>query len=226
MREMEQVALLEGIWARYPALRPTCTEGAAAEPPLPRAGYERLVPLLERLERLAEEDSAAIRVIALDGRSASGKTTMAGQLAQILKAGVVHTDDFFLPAELRTPQRYAQPGGNVHYERLKEEVLPRLRSGAAFSYRRFDCGRMALNGTRPVDAGRWRIVEGAYSCHPQLGGYMDLRVFSDVEPGEQLRRIRKRSGDAQARRFAAQWIPLEEAYLAAFDVPARADVTL
>lgn len=224
---MGQVCSMEEIWTRYPALRPPCrAEDTEAGSPLPCDRYERLLPLLERLAQLAEQDPAAIRVIALDGRSASGKTTMAGQLAQILKAGVVHTDDFFLPAELRTPQRYAQPGGNLHYERLKEEVLPRVRSGAAFSYRRFDCGTMTLNGIRSVNAGRWRIVEGAYSCHPQLGGYMDLRVFSDVGPEEQQRRIRERGGDAQARRFAERWIPLEEAYLAAFSIPAQADVTL
>lgn len=224
---MEPKTSLAAIWGLYPALRPQGGVLRAPEAePMPSAQYERLTPLLARLERLAEQNTAGVRVIAIDGRAASGKTTMAGQLAQILGAGVVHADDFFLPQELRSPQRYAQPGGNLHYERLAEEVLPQLRSGAAFSYRRFDCGVMALNGQRMVEAGRWRIVEGAYSCHPLLGGYMDLRVFSDIAPGEQLRRIRARNGEAQARRFAERWIPLEEAYFAACSILGQADITL
>lgn len=190
--------------------------------------YVRLVPLLERMNRLEKEHPAADRalVLAIDGRSASGKTTMARHLAQIAGAGVVHMDDFFLPPELRTPERYAQPGGNVHYERVAEEVLPHLKKQDAFAYRRFDCGRMEPGDLRPVEAGRWRIVEGAYSCHPYLGEYMDLRAFSDVAPDEQMRRITIRNGGEMARRFAQQWIPLEEAYLAAYDVPARAELTL
>lgn len=205
--------------ARRPAYRVVC------------ARYVRLVPLLERMARLEHSRAAAgpdgrALVAAIDGRSAAGKTTMARQLAQIVGAGVVHMDDFFLPPELRTPERYAQPGGNVHYERFAAEVLPQLAGQAAFAYRRFDCGRMALGGQQTVQAGAWRIVEGAYSCHPRLGGYMDLRVFADVAPAEQLRRITARNGEAQAERFARQWIPLEEAYLAAYDIPARADVTL
>ena len=72
---------------------------------------------------------AGVGVIAIDGRAASGKTTLAAALAAETGGTVVHMDDFFLPAELRTPQRLAAPGGNVHAERFAEEVLPFLRQG-------------------------------------------------------------------------------------------------
>lgn len=186
--------------------------------------YLRLLPLLERLALWG--GSSRAMVIALDGRCASGKTTAAKALERILGAGIVHMDDFFLPGGLRTPERFAQPGGNVHYERFREEALPFLHSAGAFHYRRFDCGRMELGEERSVRAGKWRIVEGAYSCHPVLGDYMDLRVFSDIGQKEQLKRIRGREGEAAVEAFAKRWIPLEEAYFQEYGILERSDIVL
>ena len=199
----------------------------AAEKPAYRvmdAAFLRLLPLLLSTHEASAKGEA--KVIALDGRAASGKTTLAKQLACITGAGVVHMDDFFLPPELRTEERLTTPGGNVHYERFAQEVLPRLSSGKAFDYQTFDCSRMALGMQRSVPAGCLRIVEGAYCCHPALGEYMDLRVFSDVSPREQLRRIRVRESEEMARRFADQWIPMEESYLKAYAIRDRAELTL
>ena len=189
------------------------------------AQYVRLLPLLIKMAAL---DAAApgTKVVAIDGRSASGKTTMARQLAQITGAGVVQMDDFFLPPQLRTPQRYAQPGGNVHHERFAQQVLPLLRSGQAFAYQAFDCSTLALGAWRQLPASRWRVVEGAYSCHPVLGSYMDLRVFADIAPEAQLQRVRRRNGEEQAKVYAEKWIPLEEAYLSEYQIAAKADLTV
>ncbi|MDE7100629.1 MAG: (d)CMP kinase, partial [Anaeroplasmataceae bacterium] len=62
-------------------------------------------------------------VIVIDGMSASGKSTLALKLANALDANLIHMDDFFLPKELRTLNRYQEAGGNIHYERFKEEVV-------------------------------------------------------------------------------------------------------
>ena len=164
----------------------------------------RLIPILERMGRIT----------AIDGRAASGKTTLASDLAAVTGASVIHMDDFFLPMQLRTPERLAQPGGNIDYDRFICEVLPYL--GRDFSYRRFDCSRMALGEHRTVAAGRV-IVEGSYSLHPKFGNYADLRVFSDVEKDEQMRRIRRRNPEL-ADRFFAEWIPMEERYFSAFSI--------
>lgn len=123
----------------------------------------------------------------MDGRAAAGKTTLAEELAVTLGGAVVHMDDFFLPGELRTPERLAAPGGNVHAERFVEEVLPYLRRGEAFRYRRFDCHRMDYNGWVEIPTVPVIIVEGAYSQHPRFGGYADLTVFCDIAPEEQKR---------------------------------------
>lgn len=186
--------------------------------------YAPLLPVLETLAALPSHSGA--RVIAIDGRAAAGKSTAAGLLAAALGAGVAHMDDFFLPPALRTPERLAEPGGNVHYERFAAEVLPHLAGGGGFRYRRFDCTAMAFGALRDVPAGAWRIVEGAYSHHPRLGAYADLRAFFDVSPDEQRRRILARDGAAAWESFAARWIPMEERYLAAFAVREHAHVVV
>jgi uridine kinase len=161
-------------------------------------------------------------IIAIDGRAAAGKTTTATVIAELFGASIIHMDDFFMPENLRTTERLAQPGENFHHERFAEEVLPYLRSGEAFSYNIFDCALMEISGKREVAKLPVRIVEGAYSCHPLLGEYMDLRLFADISPEEQLSRIKKRNGTEQAEIFVSKWIPLEEAYLEAFKIKEKA----
>ena len=193
---------------------------AGWEQSLAKACIPRLIPILER----ARACSASPCVIALDGPAASGKTTLAEMLKTLLPADVIHMDDFFLPISLRTPERFAQPGGNVHYERFCGEVLPRLRQPEAFSYRRFDCSVMDFRGTREVGTLSFRIVEGSYSTHPALGRYADITVFSRVDPDEQMARILRRSGPEKAERFRCEWIPLEETYFSAYHIREQADL--
>ena len=50
-------------------------------------------------EKLAESERL---VIAIDGGAASGKTTLAGELAKRFGGACVHMDDFFLRPEQRT----------------------------------------------------------------------------------------------------------------------------
>lgn len=181
-----------------------------------------LKSLLERIDALQSGNV----IIAIDGRCASGKTTLAAELAKCLGAGVVHMDDFFLPMELRTVERLREPGGNVHYERFLTEVVPYLNGGEAFSYRKFDCSRMELGQAVFVPASRFTIVEGAYSCHPILKDYMSLKVFMDVDSEVQLERIRKRNGREKLTVFQERWIPMEEAYFSAFGIVQAADIVL
>ena len=57
-------------------------------------------------------------LIAIDGPAASGKTTLAARLEKRYGADVLHMDDYFLQPHQRTPDRYAEPGGNVDRERF------------------------------------------------------------------------------------------------------------
>lgn len=184
--------------------------------------------LKEKIESWVEsrKKSGKPFVIATDGRSASGKTTFAEKLAEALGGSVIHADDFFLPPALRTPERYAEPGGNIHYERFAEEVLPFISDPAEFSYRRFDCGKMDYGDLVPVTSPTLRIVEGAYSMHPRFGDYADLKIFMTISEEEQRERIIKRNGPKAAENFFGKWIVFEEKYIKEFDVQSKADIVI
>ena len=179
--------------------------------------YRELTQLLARGERT---------VIAIEGRCASGKSSVAGWLSRRFGIPVVHMDHFFLRPEQRTRERLAGPGENVDHERLREEVLEPLAAGKAVSYRPYSCQTGTLDEPIALEPSPVVLVEGSYSCHPALWDYYDRRVFLSVDPEEQLRRIEARDGREQLQTFREQWIPLEERYFSAFQVEERCDYQL
>ncbi|NLW19911.1 MAG: phosphoribulokinase [Clostridiales bacterium] len=189
-----------------------------------QAAYALFLPVFAGIDRLLARQGQAM--VAIEGGSASGKTSLAALLARVYDCNVFHMDDFFLQAHQRTPERYQEPGGNVDYERFEQEVQKPLREGGAFSYRPFDCQTMAFRDWVPVTPRALNIVEGAYSLHPRLAKVYDLRVFLQIDKISQAARILKRNGPALQQRFLGEWIPLEEAYFAVTGAKARAQVVV
>ena len=165
-------------------------------------------------------------LLAIEGGSASGKTTLASALAAAYACPVFHMDDFFLQPAQRTPQRLGQPGGNVDRERFLSEVLQPLRQGRPVAYRAYDCAASAIGPAREMLPGRLNIVEGAYSLHPELADLYDLRVFLDIDPELQRSRILRRNTPEMARRFFERWIPLEQRYFDALNPKAKCEIVL
>lgn len=154
-------------------------------------------------------------LIAIDGRCASGKTSLAAQLNAACGCSVVHMDDFFLRPEQRTRERYETPGENVDHERFLNEVLLPLSRGEAALYRPFDCSTLTLREAIRLECNGVIVIEGSYSCHKALFPYYDLSVFLSLPPQKQMQRIIARDGEEYAKVFAEKWIPLEEQYFAA-----------
>lgn len=185
--------------------------------PIPMELLQAIDERLPRQERL---------LLAIDGGSASGKTTLAALLAQRYGCPVFHMDDFFLRPEQRTPQRLAEPGGNVDRERFFSEVLQPLRQGGPASYRRYDCQTGQLLPPVLRQAGQLNVIEGAYSMHPELSALYDLSVFLAVSPETQRRRILQREPAFKQQLFFQQWIPMENRYFQAFSIPERCDLRI
>ena len=172
--------------------------------------------LVERINKLSLEKSPLL--IAIDGRCGSGKTTLASKLHEACGGNLFHMDDFYLRQEQRTPERYAEPGGNVDYERFLEEVLTPVLASAEFSFRPFDIKIWNLGDSKHVAPDHLNIIEGSYSLHPTLAPLYDIKVFLDIGKQEQMRRIVERNGEKWAEDFRDKWIPLEELYFEAFNV--------
>ncbi len=163
-------------------------------------------------------------LVAIDGRCASGKTTLAANLSRHMDCTVLHMDDFFPQPHQRTFERLSQPGGNVDYERFEDEILIPIISGdKILDYRVYDCQSQIILPAVKVKIAPVAIVEGSYSCHPRLFDYYDLRVFLSVSEKTQLQRLEKRSPQKMDD-FLRRWIPLEELYFEKTSVPQKCDL--
>ena len=182
------------------------------------------IAVLEAVHELEKDSSKERILIALDGKCASGKTTLGDYLKKEFDANLFHLDDFFLQTHQRTEERLTEVGGNVDYERFKKEVLEPVLVGKDVEYRRFDCGSMELTEMIQVPARRVNIIEGAYSQHTYFGDIYDLKVFMDIEKESQIENIRKRDGDKKLQMFIERWIPKEEAYFETFGIKEKSDI--
>lgn len=171
-------------------------------------------------ERLKEEKPL---IMAIDGRCASGKTTLANRLGDKYGCSVVHMDHFFLKPEQRTTERLSTPGGNVDYERVLREVIIPIKERADVSYCPYDCQSGRLLDPIMIKSSKIVIVEGAYSCHPLLCDSYGLRVFLTVDKSEQLKRLMEREPAAKMDAFKTKWIPFEEKYFTACQIEEKCD---
>jgi len=138
--------------------------------------------------------------LAIDGPDAAGKTTLAAALAA--HAGVPHVsaDDFLAPEAVR----HADPSAEHYYAHAFD--LPALRAAV-----------LAHDSV---------VVDGVFLFRPELDDLWDVRVFVDVDPDEQWRRVLARDPEDVRARYETRYRPAYAAYRAAVRPAERADVVL
>lgn len=186
------------------------------------------LPLLYAMDTFVRShtDNKEPFILAIDGMCGSGKTSLAKELSNIYKCNVFHMDDFYLPFELRTKERLEQPGGNVHYERFKEEVLAPLLKQETITYAPYQCSTGSYGEPRVIDFKNINIVEGSYSLHPFFNQVYDCKVFLTIKETVQIERIRKRSGEEKLRQFLDKWIPMENKYFTELHIQSISDLVM
>lgn len=179
--------------------------------------FENINILLDEKDRL---------LVAIDGMSCSGKTTLSMLLQDTYDCNLFHMDDFFLTPDLRTEDRLKEIGGNVDYVRFNKEVLSMIESGHSFSYQVYNCQTQLMSEEVAVKPKKLNIVEGAYSMHPTLIQHYDLKVFLKADPDKQSQRILKRNGKVGHEKFINLWIPLENEYFDKFKIEEKSDIVV
>ena len=149
-------------------------------------------------------------IISLEGRCASGKTTITSKLKH--KYTIIPIDDFFLPINLKTKERLNEIGGNINYELIKKTLIE-LKQGLkhnleVFSYSAFDCSKQEYY-TKEIILKDKVILEGVYSASIYFRELIDKIAYLFVDKETQLKRINNRS---LKDKFINEWIPLEEKY--------------
>ncbi len=188
--------------------------------------YEQLLIIIGQKTRNLKAAGYNERyVVAIDGNCGSGKTTGVKMIAEALGCSIIQMDDFYLTPAMRTQKRRMEPGGNVNYERFKEEVIPFIKSKDAFSYRKYDAPSNSFVGNIEITCPDLVIVEGAYALRPDLRASYDLSVFSKASYELQIKRLSEREGKF-VEEYKNIWIPLENTYHEFFDLEKNVDIVV
>jgi len=189
----------------------------------------------------ARSVSAHRLVVAIDGRSGSGKSTVAKAVAQAIGAVIVPCDHFFAASvsnaewDRRTPEERAADA--IDWRRLKREAIEPLRMGRPARWYAFDFlagprgdGTYPLQGTpTELDPKPVVLLDGAYSARPELADVLDLSVLVEAAPTTRQARLEAREAADFLRQWHARWDLAEEYYFrhvrppSAFDVVLRTD---
>lgn len=179
---------------------------------------KRFVAAKEAIDQILENSDKETILVAIDGKCASGKTTLGNYLQEIFNCNLFHLDDFFLQQHQRTEERLSQVGGNVDYERFQSEVLKPVAKGEDVIYRPYSCMEGRITEEILIKKHRLNIMEGAYSLHPYFNDPYDVRIFMNINEKDQIDNIRKRNGEDKLQRFASEWIPKENKYFETFHI--------
>ena len=149
-------------------------------------------------------------IVTIDGRSSTGKTTLADDLSAHLHAApVVHMDDLY-------------PGWDglaAALPSLSDDVLIPLRANHTAVYQRYDWDAGEYGEELVVEPSRFVIVEGCGSSVGPAGQLSDLRIW--LEADGELRRRRGIARDAGI--FDEHWDHWAEQEEALFSADATRD---
>jgi uridine kinase len=152
-------------------------------------------------------------VVAVDGRSAAGKTMLAAALGERLEATVIAGDDFYAGGTQVRSERPAALVSACTDWREQRIVLEALRSGQDASWHAFDWdvfdGR-ACEALTTASPSPFVILEGVYAARPELADLIDLAVLVRVDEGVRAARFDAREGAIGP--WERQWHAAEDYY--------------
>ena len=170
--------------------------------------------LFRKVERLRRRVQRPI-VVALDGGSGAGKTTLARRFMRLTNVAMVALDDFYqtVIAESEWPRKTVAERleGVFDWSRVRAEAVEPLRAGRPGRWHAFEFARgLGKAGTyspkqqvTEVAPAPTILVEGAYSASPPLRDLIDLAVL--VVAQSQTRRVRLAVRERDPTEFLSKW---------------------
>lgn len=188
------------------------------DPPSLATAPASSVPVVDRLVALVRASSPAcgnVVVVAVDGRSGTGKTSLSLELGGRLGSPVVHLDDIY-------------PGWDglaAAVELLTEHVLAPLAAGRSARYPTWDWVNDTWGPSVSLDPTPFLVVEGCGASVGHAGRYAAQRVWLEAPTALRRQRGAERDGEtfmSQWDRWAAQ----EDAVFRADNTRAYADIVI
>jgi len=168
-------------------------------------------------------------LVAIDGHSAAGKSTLAAAITESIPSVlVIHTDDFYRPMTITEREALDGKGGYESYydwQRLKQQVLEPLSRGKATRYQKYDWQTNRLNEEwHEVESEGIIVVEGCYSMRPELRDCFDVMLF--VESSAKERWQRQLARDDSPEEWFNRWDAAERYYMKTYSPKESADIVV
>ncbi|WP_258372088.1 ATP-binding protein [Curtobacterium sp. MCBD17_019] len=154
-------------------------------------------------------------VVLVDGRSGTGKTTLADQLAAAVPAQVVHLDDVYPGWD----------GLRAAADAVVRDVLAPPDATGRPGWRRWDWAAGLPAGWVSVAPDQDLVVEGCGALSRAASGMATFRIWLDGEDDARRRRALDRDGPVFAREWD-RWAAQEAAFIAEEQPREHADVVL
>jgi uridine kinase len=185
------------------------------------------VRVLIRMLTARRDASTRPLVVALDGRSGVGKSTLAAELAGTLDGSVLDGDGFFAGGVMVRSDAPGRLAADCIDWRRERPVLEVLRQGSEAKYHAFDWE--AFNGDlepKPTVCVPKRVVifDGVYSARPELADLVDVRVLLRVPDAVRMARLLLREGALGP--WERQWQAAEDWYFQNVARPEYFDVVI
>ncbi|MDD3381959.1 MAG: AAA family ATPase [Bacilli bacterium] len=161
-------------------------------------------------------------IIALDGKAASGKSTITKNLREH-NVTIIHMDDFFLPKSLQTKKQLNTLGGNIDIDALKD-VLSRLSQNQEIMFQAFNCKTQKYFEKREF-VHSLVIIEGVFSYLEDFRRFYKRLIYLDINKQEQKKRLINRNKKLYPK-FKKIWLPMEEKYFSKENIILKADLII
>jgi uridine kinase len=176
---------------------------------------DELIEQIAQLVAAAPPRAGASRVLAIDGRSGSGKTSLAGRLAERLDAPMVQLEQLYPGWD----------GLQAGIDLLVEAVLVPLSSGRVAQVPRYDWLVGRFVEPWPLEHPRVLIVEGVGAGARAAAAFASVVVWLELSADVREQRALARDGDV-FRPHWGRWAAQEDALLAREQTRARADLVV
>ncbi len=145
--------------------------------------------IVEAIRARPLDDAVGVIVVALDGHSGAGKTTLAASIAEMLDVAVIHGDDFYRDMQdAERVQLSPQQGVDLYFDwqRLRAEAVTKLTRRERAQFRCFNWakGYGLTDAAVTVEPSNVVVLEGVYSARPEFDDLVDLKVLVEVAQDE------------------------------------------